>query len=246
VLTAVFLLAVNATLTVPQTSGASVAAQTPPPPDRPITRMVQNLGHDLAQLPALDTLVILGAGGAASLVASHSDHRVDRWTVGHPAPSWTAIGRVGGDGWVMGGAAIGTWIVGEVANRPLVAHVGSDLIRAQMVNAVLTTSLKVAVGRRRPSGGQHAFPSGHTSAAFTSAGVLQQHFGWKAGVPAYAAAGFVGLTRVRDRMHWVSDVVFGAAVGLASARAVTRGHQSKTWSIVPVAVPGGGGVVVRW
>jgi hypothetical protein len=40
--------------------------------------------------------------------------------------------------------------------------------------------------------------------------------------------------------------VFGASLGLASARAVTRGHDSRKWSITPVAMPGGGGVMVRW
>lgn len=235
-------------------AGVALAAQTPaapassqaPPPDRPLTRIVQNLGNDLKQLPAAETVVILGVGGAATMIASHSDHRVDRWTVTHPASSWTTIGRVGGDGWVMGGAALGTWAAGAVTHHRLTAHVGADLIRVQVLNGVLTTSLKVAVNRTRPSGGTHAFPSGHTSATFASAGVLQQHFGWKVGGPAYAAAAFVASTRVRDRAHWVSDVAFGATVGLISARAVTRGHQSATWSVTPVAIPGGGGIVVRW
>jgi len=178
-------------------------------------------------------------------VASSSDDRVDQWTLDHPAPGWTDIGRIGGDGWTLGGAALGTWLIGEATDRPLVAHVGSDLIRTQVLNGVVTRGLKIAVNRTRPSGGGHAFPSGHASAAFASAGVLQQHFGWKAGAPAYAAASFVALTRVRDRSHWVSDVVFGAAVGLASARAVTRGHKSSAWTVTPVAVPGGAGLLIR-
>ena len=242
-LTAAFFIVANAALTPPLTQAPVAAAQAPPPPDRPITRMVQNLGDDLARLGALDTLMILGAGGVASGVTSRSDDRVDRWTLDHPAPSWTVIGRVGGDGWTMGAAALGTWGLGKLSERPLLAHVGSDLIRAQVLNGVLTTSLKVTVNRRRPSGGKHAFPSGHTSATFASAGVLQQHFGWKAGAPAYAAASFVAWTRVRDPAHWVSDVVFGAAIGLASARAVTRGHHSRTWTLMPVGVPGGVGLV---
>jgi len=231
-------------------AGAAVAplqsaSQAPaPPPDRPITRIFQNLAEDAKRFPALDTLVILGAGGVISGLASGSDDRVDRWTLDHPAGSWTRIGRIGGDGWTMGGAALGTWLIGEVTDRPLVAHVGSDLIRVQALNGVITRVVKIAVNRKRPSGGGHAFPSGHASAAFASAGVLQQHFGWKGAVPAYAAASFMALTRVRDRAHWVSDVAFGAAVGLASARAVTRGHQSKTWTIMPTAVPGGAGIIV--
>ncbi len=219
-----------------------------PPPDRPFARLFQNLGHDFVSLGKADTIGILGAGGFAAVIASYSDDRVDRWTLDHPAPSVTAIGKVGGDGWTMAGAAVGTWAIGNALERPLLTHVGSDLIRAQALNGVITRALKIAVDRERPRGGGHAFPSGHSSASFASAGVLQQHFGWKAGAPAYAVAGFVAWTRVRDRAHWVSDVVFGAALGLASARAVTRGHDSRAWTITPVAIPGGGGLQfsTRW
>jgi membrane-associated phospholipid phosphatase len=238
-------IAANAAVT-PVHAAAPQKPPSPPPPDRPIARLVQNLGDDLKQLPAVDTLVILGAGGAAAVVASNSDNRVNRWTLDNPSPSWTRIGRISGDGWTLGGAALGTWLIGEATHKPLVSHVGSDLIRVQVLNGVITRSLKIVVSRSRPSGGGHAFPSGHASAAFASAGVLQQHFGWKAGAPAFAAASFIGMTRVRDRMHWVSDAAFGAAIGLVSSRAVTRSHHPRQWAIAPTALPGGAGVVIIW
>lgn len=230
----------------------SVPAQAPAPaapaaPDRnPIVYIGHNLVEDLRDFPRLDTLVILGAGGLAAAVAHNSDARVDRWTLDHPAPGWTKIGRVGGDGWAMGGAALGTWAIGRLSGNAATTDVGNDLIRAQVLNAVTTRALKIAVNRRRPSGGNHAFPSGHTSAAFASAGVLHRHFGLKGAVPGYAAAGFVALTRVRDRMHWVSDTVAGAALGLSAAWTVTRGHKTNAVTISPVALPGGAGVLVRW
>lgn len=242
-LTAALLVAVNAALSG-QAPPPSTTSQ--PPPDRPLARVVQNLADDFQRLGALDSLVLIGAGGLGSAIASNSDHRVDRWTVSHPAPGLTVIGRVGGDGWVMGSTALGTWLTGKYADLPLIEHVGSDLIRVQVLNGVLTTGLKLAVDRTRPNGGGHSFPSGHTSATFATAGVIHQHFGGKAGAGAYAAATFVAWTRVRDRAHWVSDVMFGAGLGLASARAVTRGHDSRTWSVTPVVLPGGGGIVVRW
>lgn len=225
------------------TPTATPASQTTTEPN-PLTNIVQNLGRDLRDFASFETLVILGAGGAGALVAGQSDDRVNSWTRDHPAGSWTAIGRVGGDGWTQGGIALSTWAVGTLTEHRLTAHVGSDLMRAQMLNMVTTRVLKIAIDRRRPSGGGHAFPSGHTSASFTTAAVLHRHFGWKAGIPAYAAAGVVGLTRVRDRSHWVSDTVFGAAMGVAAAWTVTRGHDTGPWTITPVAVRGGGGVLV--
>jgi hypothetical protein len=239
VLSTALFIAVSAAL-APQARAVPPKA---PPPDRPITHIVQNLGHDLGRMASIDTLMILGAGGAASILTSNSDGPVDRWTVNNPAGSWTSVGRIVGDGWTMGGMALGTWGIGELTDNRLMAHIGSDLIRTQVMNGLLSRGLKIAVDRPRPTGGGHAFPSGHTSASFATAHVLHQHFGWKAGAPAYAAATFIGYTRIRDRAHWLSDAVFGAALGLASARAVTRGHESQTWSVIPAAVPGGAAIV---
>ena len=52
--------------------------------------------------------------------------------------------------------------------------------------------------------------------------------GWKvAGPPlVYALAGVVAGSRVRDRKHWLSDVVAGSAVGMLSAIVVRRVHDA--------------------
>ncbi|MGE3342415.1 MAG: phosphatase PAP2 family protein [Vicinamibacterales bacterium] len=231
---------------VSTTPSPEPAVQVAPPVERPLTRIVPNLGRDLKGLGHRDTLLIVGVGGIAAILAQQGDDRGYAWGASQPAGAWTDIGRMTGDGWVQGGLAVATWGVGRLTDAPLTTHVGSDLIRAQTLNMVTTRVLKIAVDRQRPSGGGHAFPSGHTSASFTTAGVLHRHFGWKAGVPAYAVAGFIAATRVRDRAHWVSDTVFGAALGLTAAWTVTRGHDQHTWSITPVATPTSAGLVVRW
>lgn len=226
-----------------QAAAAPAAAVEEP---HPFKHILQNLGRDLKGMARFDTLVILSAGGAASLIAVESDDRAHQWSLDRPVPSWTKIGKVGGDGWTQGAIAAGTWAVGSYTKHKLATHVGSDLIRAQVLNMVTTRVVKIAIDRTRPSGGGHSFPSGHASATFTTAAVLHRHFGWKAGIPAYAAAGFVGLGRVADRSHWVSDTVFGAAMGVAAAWSVTRGHDNATWTVTPVPMRGGGAVVVRW
>lgn len=63
--------------------------------------------------------------------------------------------------------------------------------------------MKVAVNRPRPSGGPYSFPSGHTTSAFITAGVVQKHFGPYAGYPAFALAGYVGLSPNAD-VAWFS------------------------------------------
>ena len=174
-------------------------------------------------------------------LAHRADGRLLGWVRdAGPSLTYTPIGGLIGNEWMQGGAAIATYAIGVVQHSPEVAHIGSDLIRAQVLNGVITTSLKVAVDRSRPNGGAWSFPSGHSSATFTSATVLAGHYGWKVGLPAYVVAGFIGWTRVRDEQHWLSDVVFGSAIGVVAGRTVTRGHGPRSWTVVPVATPKGG------
>jgi len=51
-------------------------------------------------------------------------------------------------------------------------------------------------------------------------------------------ASYVAASRLHDNRHYLSDVVFGAAVGTISGRTITQ-HGRDVWSFAPVAVPGG-------
>jgi membrane-associated phospholipid phosphatase len=215
------------------------------PDQRPFTGFIGNLGRDLRSLPNLRNAEILGVGLAATSLAHSADRELDSWIrEAGPSLSYTPIGNLIGNEWLQGGAAIATYAIGVVQHSPEVSHIGGDLIRAQILNGILTTSLKAAAHRTRPSGGSWSFPSGHSSATFASVTVLAEHYGWKVGVPAYAVAGFIGWTRVRDGQHWLSDVVFGSTLGIIVGHAVTLGHRHPAWSVVPVASPNGGGVYV--
>jgi hypothetical protein len=79
-----------------------------------------------------------------------------------------------------------------------------------------------------------SFPSGHSASSFATAAVLQRHFGWKVGVPAYVIAGYVATARVHDNRHYLSDVVFGAAMGIAGERTVMRAGRY-TVRVTPAA-----------
>ena len=224
---------------------AKAAAPVAASDDRPFARLFQNLGRDLRALPSRDSGLVLGMGSAGTLAIRGADDNLAAWAGEEGASGYTGFGRVLGDGWLQAGAATGTYVVGRLTGQPAIAHVGSDLVRAQVLNGLVTRGLKIAVTRSRPTGGRHAFPSGHASAAFTSAAVLQGHFGWKTGIPAYAVASLVGWTRVRDRAHWMSDVIFGATLGTIAGRTVTAGHRREPgWTIVPVATYGGAAVHV--
>ena len=230
----------------------TIAVQNPPtgPPsssdvwtdDKPFERVLHNLWHDIRSLPSIETLAILGAGGAGALIVHPYDERVADWAAKTEYSSYSPLGDILGEGWVQATAALGTYAVGRLTKERKVTHIGSDLIRAQLLNGIITRSLKFTVQRERPDGGGHSFPSGHSSATMTTVSVLASHFGWKVGVPAYAIAGFIGWARFRDNSHWVSDVVFGSAIGIAVGRTVVSGHAPKSWQVVPTATKGGGAI----
>jgi membrane-associated phospholipid phosphatase len=70
--------------------------------------------------------------------------------------------------------------------------------------------------------------------------VLQEHYGWKVGIPAYAFATYVGASRIQVQKHYLSDVVFGAAVGIVAGRTVTVGLAGRKFALTPIAGSNGG------
>jgi membrane-associated phospholipid phosphatase len=114
------------------------------------------------------------------------------------------------------------------------------------VTQALTAAVKTTVRRIRPDGTHYSFPSGHSAVTFASATVVQRHFGWKAGVPAYALATYVAASRIQAKRHYLSDVTLGAAIGIAAGRTVTIGRGDRRFAVAPMAVPGGGGIGLTW
>lgn len=87
---------------------------------------------------------------------------------------------------------------------------------------------------------RQSFPSGHTSVSFAAAASLENRYGWKAGLPAFAVASFVGFARVEARKHHWYDVVAGAAIGTGSGFLLTSKRNSAV-RLTPWADSGGGG-----
>ena len=119
-------------------------------------------------------------------------------------------------------AGFAGYAAGRAIGNEKLAMVGRDVVRAQVLSQVLVQGVKHTVRRERPDGSNKAaFPSGHAASSFATAGVLHRHYGWKAGVPAYAVGSYVALARMAWNRHHATDVVMGAGLGIASARTVT-------------------------
>ncbi|MGI4880502.1 MAG: phosphatase PAP2 family protein [Janthinobacterium lividum] len=115
-----------------------------------------------------------------------------------------------------------------------------DLAETGAVTAGATEALKYAVDERRPDGGRHSFPSGHTSIAFAGAGYLHARYGWEVGLPFELFAGLVGYSRVHTHDHHWYDVVAGAAIGEGSAFIFTRRLNDRV-RLSPYGDSSGGG-----
>jgi membrane-associated phospholipid phosphatase len=200
---------------------------------------------DFRRLPSLDSAVILGMGGAASMLGHSSDNRLSHSLSG-TSSGFFSPGTMIGASTVQLGAAFATYSLGRATGHPKVAAIGADLVSAQIVSQTLTQAIKFSVGRTRPDGTAYSFPSGHSATAFATAAVLQRHLGWKVGIPAYTLATYVAASRIETQRHYLSDVAFGAAIGMISGRTVTLGRGNARFAVSPAAAPGGGGVNFTW
>lgn len=115
-----------------------------------------------------------------------------------------------------------------------------SLTQGLVLNNTLLVSLKAAAGRTRPNQeNDRSFPSGHTANTFLLATVSSHYYGPKLGIPFYALAVLIGVSRLEKGKHYPSDVVFGATLGCLSARAAVRSaeHAARRWRVVPTAGP---------
>ena len=111
--------------------------------------------------------------------------------------------------------------------------------RTQFYKSFVTTIgathlLKNTIDAKRPNGSDNSFPSGHTSAAFQGAAFIHARYGFDHAWPAYAAAAFVGYSRVYSDNHHTRDVIAGAALGIATSFYFTQQRfNAKQALIVP-------------
>lgn len=201
---------------------------------------------DARRFPSRQTLGWLAIGAVAAASTRPADSHV-----GRSLSSASKLEEPFEPGAVIGstplqlGMSAATYALGRAAGWPHMTMVAADLFRAELLAQGLTMGVKESVRRRRPEGSGFAFPSGHTTVSFASATVLQQHLGWRMGAPAYALATYVALSRVQMKRHYLSDVAFGAALGIAAGRTVTLGHE-KRMHLSPMATAGGAGVQFTW
>ncbi len=219
---------------------ATLVAQTVSEKPPSIGLVLREMPRDLWRFISWDTAAVLGIGGGAALVGHIWDDDLAHEVATNPSLNDAfQPGNTYGSFPVQALVGVGLYAGGMLANNGGLAVVGADIMRAQVVSQLYVQAIKFSVQRERPDGSNNqSFPSGHAASAFATAGVLQQHYGWKIGVPAVAVAAYVATARVHDNRHYLSDVIFGAAMGIAGERTVTL-HAGRYGVTVGPAVGGG-------
>lgn len=231
----------------PDAVTSSAQATPPPAPQHTgLAALAVETWSDFKSFPQRpSTWVILGAGGALALAVHPADKSVtESLSESTAAGAFWAPGKyIGGVGMVV--APVTIYVLGRYVFKPSPgephtnkwAHLGFDLVRAQIVDEVLVQALKFSVQRTRPNGDNYSFPSGHAAATFAFASVLERHFGYRFAWPTVAIATYVATSRLHDNVHYLSDVVFGAALGTAVGWTVVGRHGRNTYSLVPSIGP---------
>jgi membrane-associated phospholipid phosphatase len=233
-------LAAPAAAQSPRTDSPSTAPRAVAPS---VDSIVTDTLSDFSNLASWQTIAILAAGGAGAAVAHTADRPISRSLSGSAGMgNFLQAGETVGSARMQLAAAIATYAAGRAFRTDRGAALGADLIRAQLVTQTLTAGIKLSVGRTRPDDTGYSFPSGHASTSFATATVVQRHFGWKGGIPAYAMATYVAASRVQDKRHFLSDVTFGAALGIVAGRTVTVGRGKATFAVAPAPTAGGAAV----
>jgi hypothetical protein len=226
----------------PEEQKAAAPDDKPPTPAHTGFRaLLSGLKDDITHLPSRQNLYVAGIGGGLAFGAHTVDRDVNARVLNQYAVVNTifAPGKYFGDTPEQMALSIGTWVLGRVMDKPKLSHLGMDLLRAQALTEILVEPIKLATRRERPDGSNHqSFPSGHAAITFAAATVIERHLGWKHSIAAYAVASYVAASRLHDNRHYLSDVVFGAAVGVIAGRTVTQ-HGRDTWALTPEVVPGG-------
>ena len=142
---------------------------------------------------------------------------------------------------LIGGGVIGAFLTAEPRVRrgvlQIIAAMAVAWVVARLVQHQFPVDRPFVLGLGMqwvPHAATHSFPSTHASVAFAFAGAVTFFTRrWRSALPALAVAALVAWSRVYLGLHFPSDVLAGAVIGLCCGWLVTRLVAGK-WPIKAV------------
>jgi membrane-associated phospholipid phosphatase len=223
---------------------------------RTMRKLPENLGRNVVGLIAMDNLVPFALGaGATGIGFALDDPLQEYFSKEDRLGGLQTFGDKLGDAEVVVPLLGSVFVVGRLIDNQRFRDMSYDLGEAAIVSGLITSGLKLAVGRVRPNGSNdRSFPSGHSSAWFTYASIVQRHYGTWVALPAYGLWALVATSRMDINVHYFSDVIAGAGIGYLVARTAVRqsdrplpGEPRRKLTVLPWLSPRerGLGVVAR-
>jgi hypothetical protein len=229
-----------------------------------------NIGHDLAEDAKLyftapirwdekdwlhvgETLVVVG------IAHQYDDDVRTHFVAGLDSPLSGKDPHSARDALPAAAIVAGTWAAAFLAQSSDGYAEGRDMLEAAGFTAVTTTLMKYAARRGRPNettdpndwrGNGDSFPSMHASAAFAIGTVLAESGGdnhrWLRRFLGYGIASGTAYARLHDNVHWLTDTVAGAAVGMATARFVMKRESARDQHSAFSLLPTDGGLMLTY
>ena len=205
----------------------------------------------MAGLAVITGFLIANDEDISSSVRIYRDSH--RW-VRAVSPVITQMGSWGA--WGTAGVFLGVGLITGDRQSTETAVLAAN---AMLQSTILVNFLKGLTGRQRPyvadgvdhwsgpvgfvkmfekgnAGRYDSFPSAHTITAFSLATVVAMQYHDSVWVPilSYTVATGVGLSRLTEGKHWLSDVLVGGILGHLVGRLVVRNHRRR-YRLTPVA-----------
>ncbi|MBM4020566.1 MAG: phosphatase PAP2 family protein [Planctomycetes bacterium] len=200
-----------------------------------------------------ENLVVLGAAFGADRIARNNWDKPIRDRLATEDSSLHETGDFGsviGNPFLHFGIASAWYAVSVNRQDPKHYAFAKTMVEALLVNDLWTMGLKLGMDDHSPNGEWGGWPSGHMSSSMCFAAVIHEYYGWGPAIPLYLLAGYSGATRLEDREHDFSDLVFGAALGWVVGHSVVKGElpQVGGFKVLPYGGGGAGGLmfVKQW
>ena len=186
----------------------------------------------LAELPG-------AASAATGLIISSrgidpgSNDWIRTWTTGPVQAFLDRTNQLGGPAMTL--YAAGAFAASFVAGGERMQDAAFTSLESVLYAGTLAYAVKYTLGRGRPEegfdsdqfmpfSGRSSFPSGHTTAAFAVVTPWVLYYPNPVVKALFALPVGTALARMDRDKHWATDVLAGAALGVVTARFLTRRH----------------------
>lgn len=188
--------------------------------------------------------ILLGGSLVTAFVANNkkdfSEKAANRVAHDPPLGNYGFIGEILGWGYLNAIYSLSFLAHGYYQGKPRSYERAEMMIEASFYTLITTASIKAAIKARRPEYPEEndSFPSGHASMSFAFASVVTAEHGLYWGLPAYAVASFISVSRVNDGRHWIHDILAGATIGASYGWGVYLNHRKKRLPFILSILPG--------